>query len=1334
VKRLKAIVFVVFLALFCRTAPAAQAAITNLQVVGLTATQALISYNAPDSGPCTIQASKFASYSPLIHDVDSSLFPGSNVDNRPGSVGAGGTVRIIVLGKRKSEKAADGNYYSRALQAYTPHYVQITCDNGDQAAINFMTQTIPTGQTYNDPLTSDPALPGQYPYPTVQNTGSAATDRAQEIVDPQTGALIKRINVSEDTWGGGVDGNMYYGATRFCSPLVAADSSGNKGFRCLFDGELTFINKETGQVTPLGGMVTAYRPQEDGWLAFESCTNWDSVDPNSTDCTQPTFDATGAETRQAIIRATYVGNNQPYSGNLPDCGLNGGTQPCVKWVNLTPGHDTGNGPQDLRSMMNNFDPAFANFVSFWGGFGLDGVTNENFYMTIRNSNQNTLAWFFVFNPGDFNPLHAGQTGGPRMIAATNSYAHAPLRWCDDHVSGTVDASQNWFNGGANSLSGGGPLDAQGHYTAPGLGSYLVNVMTALTSTPGPCPPAPAGSTVSNWPTGDACSVVTVDGEVRNPQNFLGSTQDPTPEPPILQPALPGDYFAFPNISEYVRLLIKQVDLANPTGPQIWTVQRGYGWTSPKAQASGTPITAICGVATVWDSDILLGTSGGWYWDFLNDPHGLNANGATVIPATLVLGHQIYDQQVLIGNGGGESNYGYDIYTGPIPQVISSPVTPIWANNNFDGILGGAYPNVLDSHPSYIVTDKSGVKSFVDGRPWNGGSFGIGDPSTPATNVGGNVWKFAAGARLLHRTQLPTIAFCGPNPLQDISGAGSNISNPPYTYCVVDRAGECRSGSAAGEVYANCPNVAQPNCVFPGIAASGNGLVDLCIGDAGPYMTQLTETSLKGVADTTGAGTRVFTHAFQIFRWHDVFLNPRPLVTPDVSGLASDGSAWMFFATPSFTSVSYTAAQIQAAQGLYGKSSGQVFLVRLPPLPGPSTLARNDFLPTAVTVPPPPSGVASDNAVVQFGYAENGAASKLYCTSRQEACVKGAQTGNSYNFLSDTVSGVPCAGGCTITLPMIPQRAMYYQVQYRSGSGIVASGPLQVITEPYSAPAPTGTAPSITQQPAGQTAMVGQTATFSVNANGTAPLTYQWFNNGLSITNAVSSSYTTPATYLIDSGAQFTVTISNATNTPVTSSAADLTVNPLPPPVLQVPSEIPVNGTINIDYPYPAGKFVWIFTPEGSATQAQARTSSGGAGGALTITTGSPKLDMSLQTLQPGAYMLTFQVYDLNNDPAGSASAPVTLVPVNVSAVNVYPNPFRASRGDSAITFAQQPAGCSIKLFTVSGRWVQTLAGSSGKASWNLRNSSGEPVASGIYLYLITDAQGNKIRGKLAIIR
>ena len=92
---------------------------------------------------------------------------------------------------------------------------------------------------------------------------------------------------------------------------------------------------------------------------------------------------------------------------------------------------------------------------------------------------------------------------------------------------------------------------------------------------------------------------------------------------------------------------------------------------------------------------------------------------------------------------------------------------------------------------------------------------------------------------------------------------------------------------------------------------------------------------------------------------------------------------------------------------------------------------------------------------------------------------------------------------------------------------------------------TSSAITITTQPVSQSVTIGQTATFSVTAtSGAPPLSYQWQKNGTAIASATSSSYTTPATTILDGGEKFTVVVTDATGN-VTSSPATLTVNPSP---------------------------------------------------------------------------------------------------------------------------------------------------------------------------------------------
>ncbi|HET6438518.1 MAG TPA: glycoside hydrolase family 44 protein [Anaeromyxobacter sp.] len=112
--------------------------------------------------------------------------------------------------------------------------------------------------------------------------------------------------------------------------------------------------------------------------------------------------------------------------------------------------------------------------------------------------------------------------------------------------------------------------------------------------------------------------------------------------------------------------------------------------------------------------------------------------------------------------------------------------------------------------------------------------------------------------------------------------------------------------------------------------------------------------------------------------------------------------------------------------------------------------------------------------------------------------------------------------------------LQFRVVVANASGSLTSDPatLSVSAAPVR--------PSITAQPQSVSVTVGQTATFSVTASGTAPLSYQWTRNGENISGATSTSYTTPATATADNGAQFRVVVTNASGS-LTSEPATLTV-------------------------------------------------------------------------------------------------------------------------------------------------------------------------------------------------
>src|ERR1019366_7679769 len=84
----------------------------------------------------------------------------------------------------------------------------------------------------------------------------------------------------------------------------------------------------------------------------------------------------------------------------------------------------------------------------------------------------------------------------------------------------------------------------------------------------------------------------------------------------------------------------------------------------------------------------------------------------------------------------------------------------------------------------------------------------------------------------------------------------------------------------------------------------------------------------------------------------------------------------------------------------------------------------------------------------------------------------------------------------------------------------------------------------TTQPASQTVLAGSTATFSVTAAGTAPLSYQWRFGGANIAGATGTSLTVSNVQSAQAG-NYAVQVTNAYGATISSNAL-LTVNPLPP--------------------------------------------------------------------------------------------------------------------------------------------------------------------------------------------
>ncbi len=107
--------------------------------------------------------------------------------------------------------------------------------------------------------------------------------------------------------------------------------------------------------------------------------------------------------------------------------------------------------------------------------------------------------------------------------------------------------------------------------------------------------------------------------------------------------------------------------------------------------------------------------------------------------------------------------------------------------------------------------------------------------------------------------------------------------------------------------------------------------------------------------------------------------------------------------------------------------------------------------------------------------------------------------------------------------------------------LVAAGPSRVLAQ--SEP------PVVTTNPLSQSVAAGTSVTFTVEASGTAPFSYQWFYSGFEISGATDSSFTIASVTTNDSG-DYVVSVMNEVNTAI-SGAATLTVTETPsgPPIL-----------------------------------------------------------------------------------------------------------------------------------------------------------------------------------------
>ncbi len=803
----------------------------------------------------------------------------------------------------------------------------------------------------------------------------------------------------------------YSGDYDLCSTTTVAGPTGRQGYNCSTyqQGGMYWIDKITGEAHLFALNQGHYNSPSGTCGAFDS-SPFDTADADVWYCG-------GAQPQRVHYFGNHHVENLEEGVNLPDCdsAAHPGNKPCLVFTTLT-------GKTNLGDLTKAFDPEFQpdRFIN-WALISVDRT--KLIFRNVR-SVYGTIGWTVIFDVNATGNQGCVGNGRPGcVVAAMPSWKRTGARWC------TQKSNDNFGISGWNAI---GPYfwGAPGN-TQAGAGPYQSQVLGGAVFKDKPGVPGGLASCPTNsfGVTGVKCTRVTVDGEPRDLSPCTESAKAcygavETGKPGEVGDAASGDYF---NVGpELMRLLVK-------SGNQ-WTLQRGFSAAGVKESGPNPMLTAACNSTP--DPPMAEQPNGEFFWNYAADPHGRNTEGKTILGDPYSMNSHFFGakEMYVVSSSSdprcpatGVYYYCYQarLYQ-DIPQLVRSPPS-VFAQQNpfFAGKYGPAQGNEVQMHPGGPGESTSGVKAkfFWDGRPFNGGPLSgstlTSDGGQQASLVAGQLWKFKASQLLfMDRKFLPTFAFSGHKPLEDISGPKSRIGSDwksSYRYCVANVAGECVPDSGAGDLYVNAPYVSYPFCHTAGQAGQMPDDFDICVGNNSMVYNSIMQI---GIAENDGTGkyTRMLSKGLTRNRIMQPFYHPHALPNGD----------WVITHTSFADNV-----------------GDMVFAIKVPSIPPDDGVNRNSFVPVTIHAEAP-ANVSGANAYVQFGYAEWGSPPSYFCTSRAEACAVGStNTANKAPFSFDITesrlfNGVPCAKGCSITIPAISGRVLYYQVLFRNVSGAVAA--------------------------------------------------------------------------------------------------------------------------------------------------------------------------------------------------------------------------------------------------------------------------------------------------------
>ncbi|HXE62600.1 MAG TPA: hypothetical protein VN519_03625, partial [Bryobacteraceae bacterium] len=235
------------------------------RVIGVTPTQAVIHYQAPNAADCQVQVSRNSSMTPLAYDVDPVLFPGSNLDSRAGNViSPSKTDRYFVIGRKRADTASDGKRYSRALQAFSEYFYQVSCSGNVQTG-RFVTANPPLGNDYPEPAPFDATAFGNWAWPTID-----WNDQSRTYIDPMTGIVLKRATgpgwfgqtQTGKTFAVALDLNALSGLTSGWSNVsnILSGTASTKATYSGAGGDPIFLAFDPTQLTGIGVQFSGWQP------------------------------------------------------------------------------------------------------------------------------------------------------------------------------------------------------------------------------------------------------------------------------------------------------------------------------------------------------------------------------------------------------------------------------------------------------------------------------------------------------------------------------------------------------------------------------------------------------------------------------------------------------------------------------------------------------------------------------------------------------------------------------------------------------------------------------------------------------------------------------------------------------------------------------------------------------------------------------------------------------------------------------------------------------------------------------------------------------------------